>query len=135
LPWEEPGVYRDVQRADEPTLDDYRRALDSGIAATPEQQRYALMRYWWLANDPIRHGDSGSTSPSDLRERLLQFRALLDQTDPNDRLVSAEVARQLGDFAAAAQLIDFRFPDGYAQAVAIIKKLIREQNSALHEIA
>ncbi len=45
-----------------------------------------------------------------------------------------EVARQLGNFATAKKFLKFRFPKDVAHAVAVIKKLILEKNSAVQEI-
>jgi hypothetical protein len=123
-----------VQYAEEPGLVDYRRAMNDDVASTPEKQRYVLMRFWWAANDPVRHGEARTSSVPDFRERLMQLRALLDTTDPNQRLMSAEAARQLGDFATAGELMNFQFPDGYSHAVALISELIGERDSALREI-
>jgi hypothetical protein len=38
--------YRDVPNDAEPTLEHYRQALVSGVASTPEKQKYLLLRYW-----------------------------------------------------------------------------------------
>ena len=82
----------------------------------------------------MRHGEASTPSAPDFRERLQQLRALLDKTDPNQRLMSAEVARQLGDFAVAEELMNFQFPEGYSHAVDLITDLIRGRNPALDEI-
>lgn len=132
--WEDSENYRDVQYAEHPSADDYRRTLDSGVASTPEKQRYVLMRFLWAANDPIRHGEASTSLPPDFHERLTQLRALLVTSDPNERLMSAEAARQLGDFATAEELMNFQFPEGYSHAVAFITELIGKGDSALHEI-
>jgi hypothetical protein len=132
--WEDSEIYRDVPYAEPPSVDDYRRALDSGLAYTPEKQRYVLMRFWWAANDPIRHGEASTLLPPDFHERLTQLRALLDTSDSNERLMSAEAARQLGDLATAKELMNFQFPEGYSHALAVITELIGKGDSALHEI-
>jgi hypothetical protein len=132
--WEESAAHSGVPFAREPGLDDYRRALDGGLASTPEKQRYVLMRFWWAANDPVRHGEVSTPSAPDFRERLLQLRAMLDTTVPDQRLMSAEAARQIGDFDAAEELMNFRFPEGYTQAVNLITDRIGERDSTLREI-
>src|ERR1700733_5611632 len=45
-------IYRGVANDAEPTLEHYRHAFASGLAATPEKQKYVLLRCWWAANDP-----------------------------------------------------------------------------------
>ena len=134
-PWEGEDNYRKVPYAESPSLEDYRRALVSGIASTPEKQRYVLTRYWWATNDPVRRGDKSVPSPTDLQDILNQLLALLDTKEPNQRLMAAEVARQLRDFTKSAKLLKFRFPKNYSLAVKLIKKLNSEKDSVVHQLA
>jgi hypothetical protein len=133
-PWEDGGPYRDVPFAESPTLDDYRHALSSGFASTLEKQQFVLVRYWWLTNDPFRHGKVGASLPADWRDHLSQLVALLDTTQPDQRIVAAEVTRQLGDFPKAAELLDFPFRAGYADLADLIRKLTCERNSTVQEV-
>lgn len=135
IPWGDVKNYPDVIFAEEPTLDDYRRALDSGFVSTPKQKQYVLMRYWWAVNDQVRRGNVSNSPPPDFSERLLQYGAMLDTSDPNQRLMAAEVARQLRDFSTATHLLDFQFPEGYSHVVTLLKKLTNEGDSTLREIA
>ncbi len=117
-----------------PAINDYRRALASGLASSPEKERYIRMRYWWAANDPVRHGKNGASMPSDYHENLTKLRALLDESAPTDRLMAAEIARLLGDFDATTTLLQFPFPEGYAMAVLRIGQLNRDKDMAVREL-
>lgn len=146
-------TYKNVSLAQDPTAGDYQRALTSGLASTPEKEKYIRLRYWWLANDPVRHRQSierkrqnllrsqASPNCSDpeiaahlseelrnvaaqlrtlqarkyfeprlpgFRENLLKLRALLDLTDPEERLLSAETAR----LRNRSRTPRFSIPDG-----------------------
>jgi hypothetical protein len=93
------------------------------------------MRYWWAANDPVRHGETTKPSVPDFRENLLKLRSLLDVTDAEQRLMAAEVSRQLGDFTAAILLLDFEFPTDYAGSVHLITKLTAEEDFTVRQVA
>lgn len=134
-PWGDEQTYRDVSFADEPCVEDYRRALISGVAATPEKEQYIRTRYWWAANDSVRHGQTPAPLSSDYRDNLFQLRALLDTSEPNQRLMAAEVSRQLRDFSTAARLLEFTFPTEYAHAVGLIKKLTSEEDFTVRKVA
>ena len=126
--------YPDIPYAEEPRVEDYKRALSSGVASTPEKERYIRMRYWWRANDPARYGKAAAPSLPEFRENLLKLRALLDVTDPEQRLIAAEVSRQLRDFAAATLLLDFEFPTDYARTVHLIKNLVSEEDFTVRQV-
>ena len=117
-----------------PAMNDYPRALASGLAPSPEKERYIRIRYWWAANDPVRHGKTGAARPSDYRENLTILRTLLDESAPTDRLMAAEIARLLGDFDAATTLLQFPLPEGYAIAVNHIAQLSREKDDTVREL-
>jgi len=105
-PWEDDSKHTDVPFAEDPELDDYRRALILP-ALTPKKERYLRMRFWWAANDPVRQGEITIPSAVGFRENLEKFFSLLDSSDPNSRLMAAEVARQLGNFDKAVNDIYF----------------------------
>ncbi|MGA1204776.1 MAG: hypothetical protein ACO3ZW_03060, partial [Opitutales bacterium] len=59
---------------------------------------------------------------------LKTLEVLLDEDDPNERLMRAEVCRESGKFDEAKRLLSFVFPDDYQTAVKIISGLCEEQN-------
>lgn len=63
---------------------------------------------WWSYNDRIREGQEIFNDESDeLRwlENVQKLKALLDQTDINQRIMIAEINRNLGDFETCINVI------------------------------
>lgn len=133
--WDQEPTYSNIPFAAKPTVHDYRRALSSGIASTPEQEKYIRMRCWWAANDPVRRGASTAPPLPEFRENLLKLRTLFDLTDAHQRLMAAEASRQLRDFTTAANLLDFQFPKDHAKVVHLIKNLTSEEDFTVRQVA
>jgi hypothetical protein len=133
--WEEGGTHADAPFAEEPALEDYLRTLEAGLAANQAKELYIRMRYWWGANDPVRLGGRIAGSEAAYRDNLTRFRSLLDSGDPHQRLMAAEAARELGDFAGAASLLEFSFPEGYSRVVTLIKRLVGEHDARVMQAA
>lgn len=134
IDWETETLYPEVDYGQTPTLTDYRQVLDSDTALTEKREHYALTHFWWLANDPVRHGENDAARPSDFRERLLRLRQLLDVSNPDQRIMAAEVARELGDFSAGEELLKEQFSDDYAFVADLIRDLIAQRDSSVREI-
>ena len=126
--------YFGVPFARTPGIGDYRRALTIGIAATPAKERHIRMRYWWAANDPVRRGKAPAPLSPEYHENLLRFRTILDTSEPDQRLMAAEVSRQLRDFSAAAVLLDFPFPKKLTNIVDFIGKLAKAGDATVREV-
>ena len=118
----------DLEYAEEPSEDDYFSALQSGIAVTPEKERYIRMRLWWRASDPIRQGKSSHFSDPH-RDNLQHFESILSEEDDNQRLMKAEALRQLSRFEDALRLLNGDFPEEYAHAVNLIRDLAAQGNT------
>ena len=131
-PWKASNDYADTPFAKEPSIEDYRRALDTDLVASHEKEQYVRIRLWWATNDPVRQGETNA--PTD-RDNLLKLLTLLDDSDPNQRLMAAEVCRELGNFDHASALLKFHFPKGYDHAVNFIKKLNEQKDFIVRELA
>ena len=118
-----------------PTARNYLRALASGLAATPEKERYLRTRLWWVSNDPVRRGKTAPPPPDEWKENLRCLRNLLDVGVPDQRLMAAEICCESGEFTAAKEMLQFRFPAGFRKAVDLIKKLSEAEDLTVREIA
>ena len=119
--------------AEEPGEKDYFAALTSDIANTDEKKRYLRMRLWWRGNDDIRRGKKDILSKAHL-DNLSAFAELLSSEDPDQRLMKAEIYRELNRFTEAKKLITFKYPKGYSSAVKLIRTLIESQDSRVAEL-
>lgn len=107
--------WKSLDYAEEPSTDDYFAALESGIATTPEQVRYVRRRICWQGNDPIRRGESRDVSERYLAN-LRELSGLLSEEDENDRLMKAEICRELQLFDEALNLLREDFSEKVRRA-------------------
>jgi hypothetical protein len=52
---------------------------------------------------------------------------MLDEKEPNQRILKAEIARELGNFDECLELLSHQFDERYGHAVGFIKKLAEEK--------
>jgi hypothetical protein len=95
-----------AQEVEEPTEEEYYQALQGSLAKGPRQERTLRMLAWWRRNDGLRsHPVGGATASGACRRNLEALARLLDDGDESDRLLKAEVLRELGEFEAAKGLL------------------------------
>jgi hypothetical protein len=123
----------DLKFAVEPSEEDYFLALNEGIAKTEQQEFYLRMRLWWSGNDFIRKKERESLTMPHLHN-LRVFLALLKDEDDNQRLIKAEVLRELSQFEEALALLQSNFPEGYARAVAKIQQLAQQGEARVAQL-
>lgn len=131
-PWKEDSKYKDIPLAQNPDLDDLRKALDSEISSSEEKKKFILDKFWRKSNDSIRH-EKGSL-PEDFEEKLINYRSILNLNEPNERIIALELSRELKDFSLAKELLNFNFPEGYKYTLNIIESLIEKEDSLVREI-
>ncbi len=118
------------------TIDEYIEALDSGVGTDVEKQRYLRVHFWWAVNDIVR-GDSNAQIPTrylqELKENLGRLSALLDERDPKDKIMKAEIARETGDFAQAVHLLG-DVPANFRWVADKIMELSKKKNSSVTQL-
>ena len=120
--------WEELEFAEEPTEADYLAATSNGIANTEERLRYIRMRLWWSGNDPIRRKEINQLSQEHL-QNLSKFASILSEDDTNQKLMKAEVLRELSRFNEALKLLEGDFPDDYQDTVHRIRELTVAQNN------
>lgn len=98
-------LWQDLAIAEVPTEQDYFSALDAGMGDTPQKLRYLRTRLWWVGNDPIRQSPVHTLPPPHL-DNLARLALVLSDDDPQQRLLKAEVFRELGFFKDALALLE-----------------------------
>lgn len=123
-----PEAWRRAPVVEHPTVPDYPDALSSGVASDRERERYLRVRLWWAINDLIRH-EAASEVPPAYREaaedNLRRLFDLLDDQEPEERVMKAEVARELADFQEAVRLLD-RLPEEVRFAGEVVRALAQQ---------
>lgn len=125
--------FPDAAPASTPTLQDYAGFLQAGVS-DEKKERYVRLRAWWTGNDPRRVKGQSTPLDSFEVENLRAFVTLLDEFEENDRIMKAEVLRELGEFSAAENLLATDFGDELSQAVSIINDLTRERTTTVAEM-
>lgn len=115
-------------------------AATGGLPCDHDQERELRLLAWWADNDQRRDMDDKDRAPGPMLdadtavENMQRLSTLLDANDPNQRIMQAELARELGSFADAAELLE-RAPADHAVAVAdFIRDLVRSDVAELREI-
>jgi hypothetical protein len=93
-----------------------------------DKEIYLRQRAWWAANDVWRW--LPNPKPAFSKEQVQNLKALsslLDEADPDQRILKAEIAREIGNSAECLLLLSYQFDKGYDYAVGFIKKLAEEK--------
>jgi hypothetical protein len=103
-----------------------------GQALPRKQEKYLRFRAWWVANDAWRW--LPNPKPSFSKEQVKNLKALsalLDESDQDQRIFKAEIARELEDFEECLLLLSYQFDKGFDRAIGFIKKLAEEKVRAV----
>lgn len=131
--------WKSVRILSEPEL---LRAIRKKSWKNREEELILRRLAWWKANDRVRYKKRKSESTyettsllhSEAMENLKTFFRLLDPSLPNERLLKAEIARELGEFEEAQKWANMDFSCEYEEIALIIKKGIQQRNPLVQEV-
>jgi hypothetical protein len=96
----------DVEPIVEPDESECCEALAKRLARSKARRRELRLLAWWKRNDAFRESDGEAREmEARCKENLEALVDLLDESDATDRLMKAEVLRELGEFEAAKVLL------------------------------
>ena len=135
-----PGPDADaIPEVEEPTEDEYYQALEEGLAASPEEERTLRLLAMWRRNDAFREEQQlvlvDVTSPPEWRGNLEALNVLVDEESDDDRLLKAEVLRELGEFAAAAEILRRVESPQYVDVVRQMLSLCESGDTHVRELS
>jgi hypothetical protein len=99
------------QNADEArflTVNDCFVALNNGLVENDSDALFVRRNIWWAYNDRERNGENLFENGNDeirWRENCTELIKLLDQSDLNQRIMIAEIKRNLGDFEGCLEIV------------------------------
>ncbi|MEN9354501.1 MAG: hypothetical protein RL318_1826 [Fibrobacterota bacterium] len=104
------------------------QAVVVGRADTPRKEKYLRLHAWWRDGDRRREGvakELDLTAPGEeMRANMRRLHLLADEEMPDDRLMKAELSRQLGRFEEVQHLLAFEFTrEEHVKAAARIREL------------
>jgi hypothetical protein len=134
LQFEEPDRWPEAWWPITPAEEDYHRLL--GTEVLPREKLFETrLRAWWAANDAYRFGPPPDGDLPSIWRETENMNALLDLLDPEDkdeRILMAELARELGLFATCLRLLEHDF--GPREPVMeLVRDLARAGRSAVRE--
>ena len=107
-----------------------------GPALPADKELYVRVSAWRSANDAWRWNPNAT--PAFYKEQVQNLKALsdmLDEKEPNQRILKAEIARELGEFDDCLGLLSHPFDERYGHAVGFIKKLAEEKVPVVRSIS
>ncbi len=108
------------------TLDDYLMLVDQIAHIDASYHLYVRLKCWQLGNHPRRQADSEQPLSESETENLQQLLLLLGD-DEADRMLKAEVLRQLGDFVQAEDILVGQFHGQAGDIVSRLKEMVRQR--------
>lgn len=127
------GPFTDALPYETPSADDYFSFLQKGMPEG-EKERYIRLRAWWAGNDSRREGGNPTPLSNEEVANLYAFSVLLDDSDENDRILKAEIMRELNQFDDALALLSAPFYEQLNYAAAIIRNLSVQMIPFVREI-
>jgi hypothetical protein len=127
-----PEAWKEARYIDINTIQDYIEAIKLGIGITKQKELDIRKRLWWSINDLHRNTDSTKVDLDvDLIEQhfVSNLKGLYEILDPSkyeDRILRAEILRELGDFADSIQILNNDIPEAYRQITQKILQLALE---------
>ena len=104
----------------------------AGPALSKDKEIYLRIRVWWFANDVWLW--LPNPKPAFSKEQVRNLKALstlLDESNQDQRIFKAEIARELGNFDECLRLLSYRFDEQYVYSVGFIRKLSEEKVRAV----
>jgi hypothetical protein len=117
-----------------PSSDEYKELLTSDVIKKDEEERYVRIRLWWSLNDPVRGKDEGKTSVPNwdlFKSNLNQLLQLLSNEIPRDRIMMAEINREMGNFNKAIEILEYKWPSKLGVSAAEILSMSKLEKNVV----
>jgi len=133
IPWQWAGA----EEATFLTIYEYSEAIEQQVAQNEIDERYIRIRIWRGFNDRVRAGQSLFTSDTDNILWTDNIEKLLEMLDPSiddQRIIMAELYRNLGHFDRCLELLDDIDAPELSRLKEAFKKECEKKNQAVFEL-
>ena len=113
---------------------DYLDFAATNTELTAKKERYVRTKAWWRGNDPRRCTAVPEPLSAVERENLQRLFSFMSPDNENDRLMTAEIHRQLGDYHSATAALDADLSEDMQIAVRTIRDLAHKQKWSVAEL-
>lgn len=121
--------YADVPRADILEVEDFDRVILAGVFPGAAEELYFRRRFWWRANDPQRIGAERVLAEDRFRENHERILELVPAESPDRPLMAVEMAREVGDFERASELLDALPPESSPSVAGLLRERVKDRTS------
>lgn len=119
----------------DPTEQDLLEALKVPPAGAHDREMFIRIQAWHAANDTVRQdGHADVAFSPEMQSNMEDLFRLLDPGNPDQRIMKAELARELGRFEEAEYLLDYAFRDDRMVTVRLIRDLALERDRTVAEV-
>jgi len=125
-------------------LSDYFTALENNFPRTTEEIKDLRMNTWWFFNHRYRWPQTKrfffKTKPAEplnilaFHNNLTALQDLLDKDVQSERILMAEIYRELSRFEECERLLDFEFNDNLLNVKEFILRYCKEENSIVQDM-
>lgn len=126
-----------AEEVQEPTEEEFYQAIDNGLAADSVQEKELRILAWQRRNDAFRHpkqiGGALTITPM-FNGNLQALARLLDNGNEDDRLLKAELLRELGEFEPTKQILSSVSSDRFATIVRQLRLLCDAGDVGVREL-
>ncbi len=132
-PFGDDGEYKGAKSYSLPCLQDYFDELAKNNL-NREKEPYVRVRLWWVGNDKRRDDNNVKQNMSSKEEENLQALIKMLGSSDDDRIMKAEIMRELKEFEGAMELLKKPFTDELSQVALMIGKLAKSRNPFVAKI-
>lgn len=124
-----------IEDPPDPTEQDLLEASRTPPVGAQDREMFIRIEAWHAANDPRRQdGHANVTLSPESEANMKALSRLLATEDPEQRIMKAELAREMGLFDETERLLDFPFKEDLIPTVRFIRKLALEQDRSVAEV-
>ena len=131
------SAWMDADHVEEPTGDEFHRAIESGFAQSVDEERTLRILTWWRENDPHRDDAptvSLQTATGARRKNLEALLHLLGETSMAEMMMRAEILRHLGEFDQARTLLSKMENSPFAPVLKQLRILCDTRDVSVREL-
>ncbi len=124
---------------EEPSEEEYYRAIETNLARNKEQERQLRILAWWRSNDNYR--DTGQTNiegedPLSIqnKENLEILADLIGEAGDNERIMKSEILRELGEFDKAIKVLSRVTSHEYSSVIDQLQSLCESKDTCVRKL-
>ena len=103
-----PKENESIKEAEFLTIDEYLEAINLNIYLDNKEHKYIRMKLWWAYNDKLRENSNNEYSEAEYKvyeNNCKELIKLLDKEDINEKLMIAELLRNIGKFEDCLEIL------------------------------